>query len=134
MTMDENENKPVFDEKAGLEKNLTVPILVVAMLTALAVWFVPDDEEEIDLKKPLPQLDSVIKPLDTGGSELPPLDTGSTIRPLEEIEADTDDGSTKASDTAVARKPAEPQGDRWARRLQARQRPGADRCRHRPTR
>ncbi len=90
------ENKQIFNKKAGLEKNLTVPILVVAMLTGLAVWLVPDDE--VDLKKPLPQLDSVIQPLDTGDSELPPLDTASAIRPLEEIETDGGDDSSEGED------------------------------------
>ncbi len=117
MTTDENENKPVLEEKAGLEVNLTVPILVVAMLTALAVWFVPDDEEDIDLKKPLPQLDSVIKPLDGGDSELPPLDAVSSIRPLEEIETETaiesskSDDSPKTSDNKVVSKQEKPEGD-----------------------
>jgi hypothetical protein len=105
MTMDENENNQVSNEKPGLEKNLTVPILVVAMLTALAVWLVPDDEENIDLSKPLPQLDSVIQPLEEGDSALPsldetsalpPLDTGSAIRPLDEIETDVGDNVTKS--------------------------------------
>ncbi len=96
------ENKQIIEKKPGLEKNLTVPILVVAMLTGLAVWLVPDDE--VDLKKPLPQLDSVIQPLDTEDSELPPLDTGSAIRPLEEIETDSSEDSSNAED---APKPAD---------------------------
>jgi TPR repeat protein len=111
MTMDENENKQVFDEKSGSEKNLTVPILVVAMLTALAVWFVPNDEEDIDLKKPLPQLDSVIQPLGTEGSDLPPLDTGSAIRPLDEIETESSEDTAEPSDNSVASKPRKEDGD-----------------------
>jgi len=121
MTMDENEDKQVFDKKSGLDKNLIVPVLVVAMLTALAVWFVPNDEEEIDLSKPLPQLDSVIQPLDEGGSALPPLDsgtsdlppleTGSAIRPLDEIEADSSEGSTEPSDKKAISKPVMTDGN-----------------------
>ena len=111
MTMDENEDKQVFDEKSGLEKNLTVPILVVAMLTALAVWFVPNDEEDIDLKKPLPQLDSVIQPLGDEGSDLPPLDIGTAIRPLDEIEAGSSEDSTESPDKKVISKSVEENGD-----------------------
>ncbi len=95
MTMDENENKQLISKKPGLEKNLTVPMLVVVMLTGLAVWLVPDDEEEIDLKKPLPQLDSVIQPIDSEDNALPPLESVSAIRPLEEIESDGAEDTSK---------------------------------------
>jgi hypothetical protein len=101
MTTDESENKPVFEEKSGLDKNITMPILVVAILTALAVWFVPSSEEEVDLKKPLPQLDSVIQPLDGEDSTLPPLDTGTAIRPLDEIEFGSDESSTESEDSSM---------------------------------
>jgi len=121
MTMDENEDKQVFEEKSGLDKNLIVPILVVAMLTALAVWFVPNDEEEIDLSKPLPQLDSVIQPLEDGGSALPPLDsetsdlppleTGSVIRPLDEIGTDSREDSIEPADKKVISKPVMTNGN-----------------------
>ena len=102
MTTDESENKPVFEEKSGLDKNITMPILVVAILTALAVWFVPSSEEEVDLKKPLPQLDSVIQPLDGEDSTLPPLDTGTAIRPLDEIEFGSDESSSESEESSVS--------------------------------
>ncbi len=102
MTTDESENKPVFEEKSGLDKNITMPILVVGILTALAVWFVPTSEEEVDLKKPLPQLDSVIQPLDEDGTTLPPLDTGTAIRPLDEIELGSEEDTTASEDTSVS--------------------------------
>jgi hypothetical protein len=102
MTTDESENKPAFEEKSGLDKNITMPILVVAILTALAVWFVPSSEEEVDLKKPLPQLDSVIQPLDAEDSSLPPLDTGTAIRPLDEIEIDGVEDTTESEDQTVS--------------------------------
>lgn len=125
MTTDESENKPAFEEKSGLDKNVTMPILVVAILTALAVWFVPSSEEEVDLKKPLPQLDSVIQPLDAEDSTLPPLDTATAIRPLDEIEFDSaedsseseelsvskDDETSKPSDTEVASAPDSTEDD-----------------------
>ena len=100
MTTDESENKPAFEEKSGLDKNITMPILVVAILTALAVWFVPSSEEEVDLKRPLPQLDSVIQPLDGEESTLPPLDTGTAIRPLDEIEFGSEEGASEGEDVS----------------------------------
>ncbi len=109
MTMDENENKQLISKKPGLEKNLTVPMLVVVMLTGLAVWLVPDDEEEIDLKKPLPQLDSVIQPIDSEDNALPPLESVSAIRPLEEIESDGAEDTSKYEGSPESESSTKPQ-------------------------
>ncbi len=109
MTMDENENKQLISKKPGLEKNLTVPMLVVVMLTGLAVWLVPDDEEEIDLKKPLPQLDSVIQPIDSEDNALPPLESVSAIRPLEEIESDRAEDTSKDEGSPESESSTKPQ-------------------------
>jgi len=58
------EKKQTLIENIGLNKNLVVPIIVVVLLTILAVFLVPDDEEK-DAKKPLPQLGSALRPLDS---------------------------------------------------------------------
>lgn len=98
--MEEEENKPIVEKKAGLEKNLIVPILVVAMLTGLAVWLVPEDEDDA-FKKPLPQLGTVIQPLDAGDSVIRPLGEEGTAESGEESgdSADTSgDGADASAD------------------------------------
>ncbi len=67
------ENKQIFSNSVGLNKNLVVPVIVVVLLTTLAVWLVPDDEEQ-DAKKPLPQLGSVLRPVDSKDQAGPPQD------------------------------------------------------------
>ncbi|MCP4126910.1 MAG: hypothetical protein GY753_07600 [Gammaproteobacteria bacterium] len=70
------ENKKIFSNKAYFTNNL-VPIIVVVLLTALAVWLVPGDDAEQDTKKPLPQLGSVVRSLDSIDSAKPSPDQAS---------------------------------------------------------
>ncbi|MCP3672770.1 MAG: hypothetical protein GY814_20575 [Gammaproteobacteria bacterium] len=58
------ENKKIFSNKASFNSNLVVPVIVVVLLTALAVWLVPGDDVDQDAKKPLPGLGSVVQSLD----------------------------------------------------------------------
>ncbi len=71
------ENKKIFSNKANFNNNLVVPIIVVVLLTALAVWLVPGDDAEQDAKKPLPQLGSVVRSLDSADSAKPSPDQAS---------------------------------------------------------
>lgn len=92
------ENKRIFSEKGGVGSNLITPIAIVILLTGVAVWLVPDDEAEKDTRKPLPQLDSVVRPLDSGGS---------VIRPLEQEANDTSTSDTPTSGAIIRSQPAD---------------------------
>ncbi len=66
------ENKQIFSSKVKFNNNLVVPIIVVVLLTTLAVLMVPDDGDEQEAKKPLPKLDSVVKPLEPSEPAMSP--------------------------------------------------------------
>jgi hypothetical protein len=87
------ESKQIFKSRVGLNNNLVVPIIVVVLLTTLAVWLVPDDGEEQAAKKPLPKLDSVVRPLDKEDSSLPPLEKPTPAASSAVQEADPGDSS-----------------------------------------
>jgi hypothetical protein len=88
------ENKRIFSEKRGVGSNLIIPIAIVMLLTGIAVWLVPDDDAEKDTRKPLPQLGSVVRPLDSGNS---------VIRPLEQQEGGSDATSISGNSDTTER-------------------------------
>lgn len=111
------ENRQIFSNKVGLNKNLVVPIVIVVLLTGLAVWLVPDDAEQ-DVKKPLPKLGSVIRPLDSDASpdKVPAAD--------EIITQDRDTDADSRSDGGISQSVVKDQKDARSTIAQLRQEGG----------
>ncbi len=95
-----DENKKIFSNKTNFNNNLVVPIIVVVLLTALAVWLVPSDDAEQDAKKPLPQLDSVVRPLDSDNTARPSSDQAAA-----DSETTTQDQYTRSLSGEVIDRP-----------------------------